>query len=111
MLKLTFKAHKKTAKTFPIYKNDNRILSKKIKERLSKRARERYQNLSGEEKTKSTNMFVSDIEIFLKKKKKRSVNMVVSDIGAEKCTMFQHFLVLIRMDLDKANDLPFEKVH
>ena len=49
-------------------------------ERLSKKACERYQNLSEEEKTKSTTMLVSDIEIFLRKKKERSVNMVVNDI-------------------------------
>ena len=30
--------------------------------------------------TKSANMLMSDIEIFLKKKKKRSVNMVVNDV-------------------------------
>ena len=33
-----------------------------------------------EKKAKSLNMLVSDVEIFLKKKKKRSVNMVVNDI-------------------------------
>ena len=51
---------------------------------LSKNARERYQNLSGEEnnnnKKKGVNMLVSDIEIFLKKKKKRSVNIVMNSI-------------------------------
>ena len=31
-------------------------------------------------KTKSANMLVSDIEIFLKKKKKKGVNMVVNDL-------------------------------
>ena len=31
-------------------------------------------------KSKSVNMLVNDIEIFLKKKKKRSVNMVVNDV-------------------------------
>ena len=51
----------------------------KNKERLSKNACERHQNLSKEKKTKGTNMLVSDIEIFLKKKKK-SVNMVVNDL-------------------------------
>ena len=43
----------------------------KNKERLSKKARERYQNLYEEKKTKSTNMLVSKIELFLKKKKKK----------------------------------------
>ena len=52
----------------------------KYKEKLSKNAHERYQNLSEKKTTKSANMLVSDIEIFLKKKNKRSVNMVVSDI-------------------------------
>ena len=46
----------------------------KNKEKLRKEARERYQNLSEGE-----NMLVSDIEIFLKQKKERSVNMVVND--------------------------------
>ena len=92
MLKLTFKAHKKTAKIFPIYKNDNRILSKKIKERPSKRARERYQNLSGEEKTKSTNMFVSDIEIFLKKKRKEASIWSSAILGLKSALCFSIFL-------------------
>ena len=48
MVKLIFKAYKKLIKYFfiiffPIHKNVNRISSKK-KERLSKKARERYQN-------------------------------------------------------------------
>ena len=41
------------------------------KEELSKEARERYLNLSEEEKDKSANMLVSDIEIFLKQKKEK----------------------------------------
>ena len=49
----------------------------KNKERLSKKARGRYQNLSEEEKGR---ILVSDIELFLKKKKKRSINMVVNHI-------------------------------
>ena len=36
----------------------------KTKERLSKKACERYQNLSEEGKKKSANMLVSDIESF-----------------------------------------------
>ena len=43
---------------------------KKAKEKLSKKARERYQNISEEKKTKSANMLVSDLEIYLKKKLK-----------------------------------------
>ena len=55
MVKLIFKAYKKSDEIFFIifflvYKNVNRILSKN-KGRLSKKARERYQNLS-EEKNK-----------------------------------------------------------
>ena len=49
----------------------------KNKKRLSKKARGRYQNLSEEEKGR---ILVSDIELFLKKKKKRSINMVVNHI-------------------------------
>ena len=49
---------------FSIYKNANRILSKKNKEKLSKKVLERHRNLSDEKKTKSINMLVSDIEIF-----------------------------------------------
>ena len=52
----------------------------KCKENLPKKTSERYQNLSEEEKTKSTNMLVSDIEIVLKNKKKRSVNMFMNNI-------------------------------
>ena len=45
------------------------IYYQKIKEMLQKMTRERYQGLSEKEKTKSVNMLVNDIEIFLKKKK------------------------------------------
>ena len=48
---------------------------RKNKERLWKEARERYRNLSEEEKTRNDNMVASDIRIFLKKKKKRSVSI------------------------------------
>ena len=53
MLKLTFKAHKKTAKIFPIYENDNRILSKKSKKDFRKG-------------------LVKDTKIFLEKKKQKA---------------------------------------
>ena len=43
---------------------------KKKKERLRKEARERYQNLSEEKKTKSVNIIVNNIEIFLNIKNK-----------------------------------------
>ena len=46
----------------------------KRKEKLQKEARERYQNISGKKKAKIANILVSNREIFLKKKKKRSVN-------------------------------------
>ena len=44
-------------------------------EKLQKEACERYQNLSVEEKDKNANILMSNIEIFLTKKKK-SINMV-----------------------------------
>ena len=50
----------------------------KNKEKFRKEAREIYQKLSEEEKTKSTNILVNEIKIFLKKKD--SVNMAVNDI-------------------------------
>ena len=50
------------------------------KEKLSKKACQRYKIFLKKKNTKSANMPFSDIEIFLKKKKKRSVNMVVSNI-------------------------------
>ena len=49
------------------------------KDRLRKQARDKYRNLSEEEKNKKLNMLARDIEIFLKKKKERSVNMAVND--------------------------------
>ena len=45
----------------------------KHKERLQKKARERYQNLSEEEKTKGEKRFQKDIKILLKMKKKKGV--------------------------------------
>ena len=66
MVKLIFKAYEKSCEN--IF----------LKEKHSKKARERYQNLP--EKTKCANIFVSDIEIFLKKKTKRGVNKVVNNL-------------------------------
>ena len=60
MVKLILKAYIKNN----VYKNVYRLLPKKKKGRLSKKAREKYQNPSEEEKIKSTNMVVSDKEIF-----------------------------------------------
>ena len=53
---------------------------KKSKEKLQKEVCERYQSLSEEEKVKSGNMLLRDIEIFVKTEKKRSASMVVNDI-------------------------------
>ena len=50
------------------------------KERLRKEACERYENLSGEEKTKSEKRLVKDIKVFLKEKKKKSVSIVANAI-------------------------------
>ena len=85
MVKLIFKAYKKIIKYFftiffPIYKNVNRILSKKTKRGFHKRLVKDTKIFLMKKATKTTNMLAGDIEIFLKKKKKRSVNMVVSDI-------------------------------
>ena len=82
MVKLIFKAYKNWCNLvlyifFPIYKNVNRILSEKQR-KSSKKAVERYQNLS--EEGKSEYILVNDIEMFEKKKKRKSVNMVVHDI-------------------------------
>ena len=45
----------------------------KNKEKFRKGAREIYQKLSEEEKTKTTNILVNEIKIFLKKKDKASI--------------------------------------
>ena len=50
------------------------------KERLSRKACQRYQIFLKKKKAKGANMLFSDIETFLKKKKKRSVNMVANNI-------------------------------
>ena len=52
---------------------------KKNKERLSKTYPERYPNFSTEKKDNFTNILGSDIEIFLKKTKKRSIKIVVNE--------------------------------
>ena len=59
------------------------IIKKNLK-KLQKKACERYQNVSEEEKGKSKNMIVSDIKIFEKMKKKKCSNMVVSEIKISK---------------------------
>ena len=45
---------------------------KKNKEKLRKQAREKYQNLSEEEKVKNVNIIVIQLRIFLKKRNKKS---------------------------------------
>ena len=61
---------------FSIYKNANRILSKKPKKSFQKRFLKGIEIFLMKKKTKSVNMLVSDIEIFLKKKNKRSINTI-----------------------------------
>ena len=56
------------------------IYNKKNKEKLLKEARESYQNLSKERKNKKQKILMCDIEIFLKKKKTKVINMFVKDI-------------------------------
>ena len=48
----------------------------KNKEKLQKEASERYQNLSEEEKEKGQKKPKTDIKIFLKRKKKKSVRII-----------------------------------
>ena len=85
MVKLIFTAYKTTDEfffivIFAIYKNCNRILSKKIKIGFQKILGESTKIFLKKKKTKGAKMLLNNIEIFLKKKKKRSVNMVVNDI-------------------------------
>ena len=47
---------------------------KKNKEKLRKETRERYQNLSEEEKEKDERRLETDIKIFLKKKRKTELS-------------------------------------
>ena len=52
---------------------------KKTKNSFQKILGKGNQNITKEKKTKSINMLVSNMEIFLKKKKKGSVNAVLND--------------------------------
>ena len=52
----------------------------KHKEKLRKEALERYQNFSEEEKKKGKKGPETDIKIFLKRKKKKSVSTIVNVI-------------------------------
>ena len=64
-IKLIFKAYKKRHKIFFfLYIKMLTGYYQKNKEKLSKKARERYQNLSEEEKKRSLNMVVDNIKIF-----------------------------------------------
>ena len=63
----------------PIYKYVGLVLPKN-KDKLQRKACDRFQDFSEEEKTKNISMLVNDIEIFLKKKKTNTENMVGNDI-------------------------------
>ena len=67
-------------KTFPIYKNFN-MISSKIQRNTFKKGSWKTPNFFWKRiKQKNTDMLVSDTEISLEKKKKRSINMVVNYI-------------------------------
>ena len=57
---------------FPIYKNVNRTLSKKQKQTFKKGQLKGTKIFLKKKTTKGANMLVSDIEIFLKNKKKKT---------------------------------------
>ena len=85
MVKLILKTYEKTDKMFhynffSIYINVNRISKKLSRKGFQTRLMKGTKIFLKKKKTKSANMLVSNIEIFLKKKKKRNVNMVVNDI-------------------------------
>ena len=52
----------------------------KNKEKLQKEARERYQNLPGEEKKKGEKRLETDINIFLMKKKTKCISIIVVEL-------------------------------
>ena len=77
MVKLIFKAYKKTDKIifyifFSLHINMLTGYHQENKERLSKKVLERYQNFSEEEKDKRRQYTRQRIEIFLKTKKKEA---------------------------------------
>ena len=53
----------------------NKYYQKKNKENLQKEARERYENLSEEEKKKNVSIIVIELRLLLKKKSKKRLNM------------------------------------
>ena len=56
------------------------MIYQKAKEGIRKSLKKATKIFLKKKKTKSTNMLVSDMEIFLKMKKKKSVNMVMNNI-------------------------------
>ena len=81
MVTFIFKVYKKLIKLFFLYIKILTGYYQKNKDKLSKKnARETYQEKK--KKRKSANMLVSNIETALKKKKKRRVNMDMKDIKA-----------------------------
>ena len=80
-MRQVFTIYKKTDKSFfPTCKNVNRILSKKQRVVFQKRLVKGTKISLKKINTKGANLFVSDIEIILKKKTKRSVNKIVSNL-------------------------------
>ena len=57
-----------------------RKTKKGYKKGSRKRSRERYYGLSEKNKTKVFKMFVKDMQIFLKKRKNKSANMVMNTL-------------------------------
>ena len=60
------------------------------KERLQKKARERYQNLSKEEKEKNDNMVVNVTKISQKRKNKSLLGIEKNIIGSEKILYYNY---------------------
>ena len=80
MKKILVKCLSKINQTiFHTYKTSAKYYQKN-KERLQKVTSERYQNVSKEKKTKSENMHVKDIKIFLKKDKIKNNSIVVNTV-------------------------------
>ena len=89
IVKLIFKAHKKNCQNifenFILYiKILTGYYQKPTKKIFQKRLVKGTKTFLKKKKTKSTNIFVTDVEIFLRKKKKRSINMVGNNIKSFK---------------------------
>ena len=85
IVKLIFKAYKKTVKTFlKFFVLYIKILTgyyqKTTQKIFQKRLVKGTKIFLKKKKTKSTNILVTDVEIFLRKKKKRSINMIGNNI-------------------------------